>query len=303
MRVFITGGSGLLALNWAKARSDTDEIILGLHQRQIKPDGVETITVKIEDDDEFSDAIGRIAPDVIIHTAAITDVDHCERDPDQAMHVNRDLASKVARASYHHGCRLIHISTDHLFQGNKAMLDETATCQPVNVYGQSKWQAELAVTDQHPGALILRVNFFGWGPPWRPSFSDWILSNIKAENPITLYQDVFFTPLYIGDLVKAVHVLLDKELSGIYHVTSGERISKFDFGMKLVRDFGLDANLIRAGKYQTQKRIPRPLDLSLSNAKLLKATGIDPFTIDASIARLKADHKLAAYFSSLDYPQ
>jgi len=303
MRLFITGGSGLLALNWAMARDGKDEIILGLHERQIKPDGFETITVNIGDDVELSDAIGRIAPDVIIHTAAITDVDHCERNPDLAMHVNRNLASKVAKASYHHGCKLIHISTDHLFQGNKAMLDETAKCQPINMYGQSKWQAELAVIDQHPSALILRVNFFGWGPPWRPSFSDWILSNITATNPITLYQDVFFTPLYIGDVVNAAHDLLNRDSSGIYHITSGERISKFDFGIKLVKKFGLDTSLIHAGKYESEKRIPRPLDLSLSNTKLMKATGLNPFTIDGSIARLKADNNFAAYFSSLDYTQ
>lgn len=302
-RILITGGSGLLALNWAIARKGVDDITLGLHQRQVQLEDVTATMISDEGDGALTEVIADIAPDIIIHTAAMTNVDQCQQAPDQAMQVNRDLSARVAKAAHDQGCKLVHISTDHLFTGDEAMLDETVACRPVNQYGESKWQGEMAVLDRHPDALILRVNFFGWGAPWRPSFSDWILSSLMDERSITLYKNAFFTPLYIEEVVQASHALLDKGLSGIFHVTSGQRISKFDFGMKLADAFDLDRALIHKGIYDGKNGIPRPLDMSLSNAKLMAVIESEPYTIDTSIARLKADHRLKEYFSSIDNPQ
>lgn len=302
MMTLITGGSGLLALNWALARADIDTVTLGLHKRQIMMDNITSYVLNYEHSRLLADQIAIIDPDAIIHTAALTSVEQCEHNHDLAMQVNCDLASTLAKIAHDQERRFVHISTDHLSKGITAMLDETAPCQPLNNYGRSKWAAEKAVQENYPDALILRVNFFGWGPSWRSSFSDWILSSLKAKTPITLYDNVFFTPLYVDEIVDATHALIETNATGLFNCTSGDRLSKYEFGLKLADVFELDQGLIRRGSYDPSNGIPRPLDMSLNNKKLMAKTCLETFTIDRSIARLKAHHNRKQALSSIDYP-
>lgn len=295
-RLLITGGSGLLAVNWAAARRDSDDIWLGLNNRQIALDNINTISLG----GGLDHAIQMAKPDIIIHTAAMTDVNGCEADEKQALTVNRDLAADYARTAYDHSLPFVHISTDHLFDGRQAMLNETAPCLPINSYGHSKWLGERAVAKAHPDALILRVNFFGWGPQYRPSFSDWIINSLNQGKSITLYDNVYFTPLYAGDVIELAHQLITKHAKGVYHLTSSDRLSKYDFGLKLAARFGLDTDLIMRGEYNPDEGIPRPLDMSLDNSKTLNALGIDGLNIDDAITALAANQSLKTVFSSID---
>lgn len=296
LRLLITGGSGLLATNWAAMRGHHDDIWLGLHNRHISMDNVQTISIN----DGLNRAINAVAPDVIIHTAAMTDVDACEAAGAKAMSVNRDLAETFAKAAYDNGLHFVHISTDHLFDGKESMMNETASCSPLNKYGYSKWLGEKAVLKAHPDALIVRVNFFGWGPTYRPSFSDWILNNLSNKSTITLFDNVYFTPLYIRQLIEAAHGLIDRKAYGIYHLTSCDRVSKYEFGIRLAHAFGHDQNLITRGSYDCDNFVPRPLDMSLSNTKVLKELGISHLKLDDAIDALKADELMQTTFSSID---
>ena len=290
----ITGGSGLLALNWAAERRHIDNIWLGLNNRQILMDNTKTVALS----DGLHYAIASAKPDIIVNTAAMTNVDNCESNEKKAIAVNCDLAASYAQTAYALGLPFVHISTDHLFDGRQPMLDEAAPCMPINRYGFSKWLGERAVLDAHPEALVLRVSFFCWGPSYRPSLSDWILNSLSKNLPITLYENVYFTPLYAGILIKLAHQLITQKAKGIYNLTSSERISKYEFGVKLAQIFGYNADKITAVPYEN--RIPRPLDMSLNNTKTLNALGIDALTIDNSIAALEANKSLKKIFSSID---
>lgn len=295
-RLLITGGSGLLAVNWAAARRHIDEIWLGLNNRQISMENTKAISLR----GGLNHAIVTANPDIIINTAAMTNVDGCEADEKQAIAINCDLAATYAKIAYDHGLPFVHISTDHLFDGRQCMQDETAPCLPINSYGHSKWLGERAVLKAHPDALILRVNFFGWGPIYRPSFSDWILNSMAQGTVVTLYQNVYFTPLYVGDVVDLAHRLIAKNAKGIYHLTSSDRLSKYDFGLKLAAMFELDANLITPRSYNPKKGIPRPLDMSLDNAKALHYLRIGRLDIDSAIIALASNKSIKTAFSSID---
>ena len=226
----------------------------------------------------------------------MTDVDACEADQKAAVALNCDLAAMYAKVAYDHGLRFVHISTDHLFDGLQPMLDENTPCMPINNYGFSKWLGEKAVLKAHQDALILRVNFFGWGPAYRHSFSDWIMGKLKSDIPITLYDNVYFTPLYVGDMIDLAHQLIDKNVSGIYNLTSSDRLSKFDFGLKVAAKFGLNSDLIARAPYDTLCGVPRPLDMSLDNTKVRRLLGIDDLRIDEAIADLKYNEPLKKLF-------
>ncbi|MDB0013878.1 SDR family oxidoreductase [Alphaproteobacteria bacterium] len=294
--LLITGGSGLLALNWAASRMDRDHVWLGLNSRQINLDGAYMLQLS----GDFNAAIETVKPDMVIHTAAMTNVDACEAQEKQAIAVNCALAKDAAKAAHRHALPFIHISTDHLFSGRQAMVDETATCLPLNIYGHSKLLGERAVALAHPSALILRVNFFGWGPKYRPSFSDWVINNLSSGKPITLYNNVFITPLYVGEVIDYAHQLLDAKAQGVYNISSSDRISKYDFGMRLAEAFDLEMKLISKDSYNTKMGAPRPLDMSLSNKKICGRLGIKEINLNQSIEKLCADKERQKIFFKID---
>ena len=291
MRILITGGSGLLAVNWALCRRQTDKIWLGLHRRIIHMPATNTVVLDLESDTSTAQLIRDISPDLVIHTAGITDVEKCETNEKLAWKVNRDYAGRVAEATNARNVKLIHISTDHLFDGSAPFMNEDDMPNPLNIYGASKLAAERAVIEENPNALVLRVNFFGWGPSYRRSFSDWIITSLSRTKKITLYNNVIFSPLYVTEIIDAAHKLLASGSAGVYNLASSDAISKYDFGIKLADQFNLDKNLIRREAYNKSKGIVRPLDMSLDNRKLVHQCGIGALTIDRSIALLHADHK------------
>lgn len=267
--VLITGGSGLLALNWALAIRDQHKVILGLHERDVTLRRVESRWIDMTSVDMLARTFEAINPTLVVHTVALTNVERCEEEPALARHINVDLATNVAKVCSAYGVPLIHISTDHLFAGDKPLLDETEPPHPVNIYGRTKAEAEIRVLETHPRAVVMRTNFYGWGPSYRRSFSDTIIDALRAGKTLTLFDDAFYTPILIEEAVKAAHDLVDLKAVGIFHVGGDERISKYAFGLKIADTFKLDATLIRRGRMsERQELVRRPHDMSLSNNKL-----------------------------------
>jgi dTDP-4-dehydrorhamnose reductase len=273
-RLLITGGTGLLGLNWAVAMRDTLDVILLVHKHQCKIKGVNTITASLENESEFLKLVQNVQPDKIVHTAGMAGVDECEAYPDVAEVVNVKLAKTVASVTEQTDVQMIHISTDHLFSGNQKNYTEESLTSPLNIYAKTKLQAEEIVAKVNPEALIIRTNFFGWGSPHRKSFSDWLLENLRKGNPFRAFQDVFFTPILIDRLVKASHKLLSHRIKGVINVVGDERISKFDFAMHVAHIFKLPQDLILPGSINdVVLKAPRPLDMSLSNTKARSTLG------------------------------
>jgi dTDP-4-dehydrorhamnose reductase len=286
--VYVTGGSGLLALNWAMAIRQHHRVVLGLHNRLVSLSGVETRPASLTGVSQISQELDETGAELVVHTAGLTSVESCEADPALAHSLNVALAEKVAQACSKLGIPLVHISTDHLFSGNVPLADEGEPTKPVNVYGRTKAEAEHRVLNAHPAALVVRTNFFGWGPRYRRSFSDTILAALRSGERIDLFQDVFYTPIIIEDLANAVHGLLERKMSGIFNVTGDARISKCDFGYMIARHFMLDPSPIRPGSLAKKKGlVQRPPDMSLSNAKAAGVLGRKLGSPDDHLTRLR----------------
>lgn len=287
-RLLITGGSGLLGVNWARAASSGHEIILGIHSRNIDTPGFRTARLSLESPEAVGRTLDDLRPDVVVHTAGLTNVEACEADPGLARRINVELSEHVAKACAKRGLQMVHISTDHLFAGDGSMLDETCAPAPLNVYGRTKAEAEAKVMASHGGALVVRTNFYGWGTSYRQSFSDWIIQGLRARKELTLFGDVHFTPILAETLVNAVHELVEKAQSGIVNVVGDTRISKLGFAQMLAETFTLDASLIKAGNLADMPTtVRRPRDMSLSNAKARALLGRNLGGIDGHLAALK----------------
>jgi len=291
-KIFITGGSGLLGLNWAYQVTNRFEPVLNLHTRTIHPIDMETVSLDLGNEKTLVRELESIGPDLVVHTAGITSIEVCEQDHELADHVNTRIPVNVCKACQSLGIPLIHISTDNLFDGSAAMVAEDHRINPLNYYGLSKARAETGILEIYDNALVIRTNFYGWGPAYKPSFSDTILAALKRQENLSLFEDVYYTPVLISELIAATHELLDGNHRGVFHVVGDERLSKFDFGLRLANAFGLDYRLIRKGRLQEMTNLTkRPLDMSMSNHKVCTLLNRSIGDIDSQISKLKAQEQ------------
>lgn len=291
-RIFLTGGSGLLALNWAADLRTSHDVVLGLHERQVRLDGTEGAPCRLETLDDARRTLAGAEPSLVIHTAGLTSVEGCEADPDLARLANVTLAANVAVACAEAGVPLVHVSTDHLFDGTDPLATETRPVSPLNVYGATKAEAEREVLDAHPDALVVRTNFYAWGMPWRSSFSDMIVDGLRAGRSLTLFHDVFYTPIHTAPQREAVFDLVAAGARGVVNVVGDERLSKLDFGRRLAEVFGLDADLIQAGSITDRTAlVQRPMDMSLSNERARTLLGRSLGGVDAHLTLLQQQER------------
>lgn len=285
--ILLTGGSGLLAVNWFFSKNNEYSIYLGLNERKIHPVNSQVLSLDFFSEESLMKQIEAVGPSVLIHTAGLTSVEKCENNPELAFHINVDLSIMIANVTKRLGVRLVYISTDHLFEGNASMLSEEEPTHAINVYGKTKALAESKIEEINPEALIIRTNFYAWGTTYRKSFSDYIIESLRNEQLLSLFDDVHYSPIFAENLIQTVHDLLAKKAKGIFHVVSDDRISKYEFGVLIAEEFGLDKSLILKSSLQSQaKLVKRPLDMSLSNRKVRELLGRNLGTVKEQIAQL-----------------
>ena len=222
----------------------------------------------------------RIRPTHVINAASFTHVDGCEEDPVRADLANNIGARNAARASREIGARLIHVSTDLVFDGGLMRpYREEDPVGPLSAYGRTKLDGELAVTEETPEATILRASwFFGEGPG---KFPDNFLAMIEQRKPLGLVADRWGTPTYIPDLAEAIIRMISIEHSGILHFTNlGEMTTRFHFVKRAAEKLGLDTSALRPLSHLEWKgdRAPRPINSSLDPSLFAGLAGWAPRT-------------------------
>jgi dTDP-4-dehydrorhamnose reductase len=167
-----------------------DCIVTGLSRHRPANASVDWVEADIGKPAELASALRSRRPDVIVHTAALTNVDECERHPDLAARINRDAVTEIADFCSGSGARLVHVSTDAVFDGTRVgRYTETDLAAPLNVYGRTKLEAE-KVALQAQG-LVLRTNIFGWRRDRADGLAEWILAGLRAGTTLTMFTDVF----------------------------------------------------------------------------------------------------------------
>ncbi len=259
----------MLGLNMAIQLRESYEVSGSYMTHPVKCDGINSMHMDFAAVDTVDQALSRVQPDIVVHTAGLTSVEDCEANPMEAHRLNVSFAQHVAKSANSVGAKLVHISTDHIFDGTSPMKAETEPPNPINVYARTKLEAEEAVLEAYPDVLMIRTNFYGWGPPYRPSFSDWILGGLAHREELKMFTDVFYTPILINDLVDILTQLMSSSATGVFHVAGGERISKYTFAKKLADVFGYPSDRILARSVDDHHFMaPRPKDMSLDCSKV-----------------------------------
>lgn len=277
-RLLVTGVSGLLGLNLAYLSAGSYQVTGVLRgKRAVSVPGrtpFEVVAADLTQAGQIERLMEQTCPDAIIHCAALTDVDRCQVMADEAEQINALLPGQLAQAALKNGVRLLHISTDAVFDGARGDYTEEDQPRPINTYARTKLAGERAVADANPDALVARVNFFGWSWQGSRSLSEYFFHHLSAGQAVPGYTDLQFCPLLVNDMVEILLRMLEQGLSGLYHVVSSEAQSKFSFGRMLAREFGLDEALIFPASYQeSEMQAPRSPRLTLRSDKLAQALG------------------------------
>lgn len=287
-RILVTGASGLLGSNLVLEAAGRHETVAVTHTHPVRLEGIVVLQTDLSTARGAEAAVRKARPEWVIHCAAATNLDACEADPALAFRLNRDMAGAVAAAARGMGARLMHISTDAVFDGEIGGYNEEAAPRPINVYGRSKLAGEEAVREAHPQAAIVRTNLYGWNAQAKVSLAEWFLSNLAAGRRCLGFTDVFFTPLLVNDLARVLLDMLEAELQGVFHVAGEECLSKHAFGQRVARVFGLEESLIDPGRVeQANLAAPRPKRLCLNSGRIEQALGIRLPSADAGLLRFR----------------
>jgi len=226
-----------------------------------------------------------VAPDVVVHAAGLTDVDRCEREPEQAFAANRDAAAHLA-AGLPASTRVVFVSTDQVYPDRPGPHDEERAA-PVNVYGSSKRAGEQAV-QRHPGALVLRTNFFGASRrTGRASLSDFVIRSLTNGQQVTFFSDILFSPLHMTTLSDLIAEMVERGITGVFNAGCRSGMSKADFALEVARRKVLQTQTARIGSSTIMpERAPRPKDLRMDVGRIETALGRAMPTLEEEIARL-----------------
>ncbi len=254
MRVFVTGANGQVGRELARVLP-ANQVYLATHQR-------EDIT-----SDRIVDTIIRERPDVVIHAAAMTDVDACERDPERARLVNETGSRLVARGAAKAGAHLIAISTDYVFDGRKGTpYVESDRPAPLSVYGATKLAGERAVFEETARACVVRTAWvFGVG---KTHFISFVLSRLRSGEPIRAVVDTYGSPTNTKDLVATVLRLAERDVTGVVHVAGSGVCNWLEYAQAILQAGAVTVPILPISFADLKRPAPRPANSSLASERL-----------------------------------
>ena len=238
----VTGGSGLLGANAAaflKSRVNT----VGVARSPVSRDFDIGLQLDIRDASAVRAAFESVRPNVVLHAAALSRHEECERHPTLAREVNVDATATIARESERVGARLVYVSTDAVFDGRQGDYIEADSTSPFSTYGLTKLQGEIEAR-RTVGSLVVRTNFFGWSPSGHRSILEFFLQALDSGTSVPGYQDFTVTSMYVSDMLRYLWELVELGCTDVIHLASSDARTKFEFGQMVALEFGYDPDLV-----------------------------------------------------------
>lgn len=286
-KILVTGASGLLGSKLVDLALIRGYDVYSAYNDHFPSLG-KPVKLNVTEISEVEKVVNSIKPDVIVHTAALTDVDKCEVDRDLAMKVNFEGTVNIAKAAKKNSF-FIYVSTDYIFRGDKGFYSEDDSPDPVNFYGYTKLKGEEAVIEISGDFCIARTSVLYGSKPARGkvNFSLWLLEKLKMGEAVKVV-DQYASPTLNANLAEMIIEVIERRLKGIYHLAGASRVSRIEMAMMLAEVFNLDNNLIIPIRIEDMPWIAkRPKDSSLNVSKALSILKTKPLELSKALTRLK----------------
>lgn len=281
MTVLVIGAGGRLGREFMDRLSSLDDLT-----------GLNHVQCDVTDSLAVERAALELQPTAVINCAAMSRVDECEKDRDQAYRINVLGARNVAHAAYKVAAKVVHFSTDYVFDGTADRpYTEWDTPHPVNWYGRTKLMSEEAVQCANPDSLVLRVaNVYG---AHGDNTVTAVVRSAQAGMPLTLADDQIMSPTSASELVQQTMLLIQRGAVGAYHATGRGQTSRHEFAQSVATILGLDVQLVSVHAADIPARVPRPLRTPLAHEHL-RLEGQDMMSEwDQALYEFLVDHKRA----------
>ncbi len=259
MRIAVTGSEGQLGRALRQVLANDDLFLIDLPEHDITDLSAITRT------------LANFAPDLIIHAAAMTNVDACESDPALAYRINALGTRNVAVAALQSDAAMLYVSTDYVFAGREEPYWEYDACSPLSVYARTKWYGERIVRDLLQRFYITRTAWLYGNSP--RNFVETVLRLANERDSLTMVTDEIGSPTYARHLAAALAALIRTPAYGIYHLVNQGTCSRYDWATEILRLAGRDDVIVNPStNYQRAARVPKHVALRNDMAV---AAGID----------------------------
>lgn len=287
MRILITGATGLvgrhLLLHWLQ---QPGMVLAGTGRRAVAPAhfpaGVQYLPLDITDAGAVQATLRDFAPDVVVHSAAMSKPNDCELQQPLCYAVNVNGTRHVWEACEQLRCRLVFMSTDFVF-GDEGPYDETAAYSPVNYYGQTKvWAEELLQAATIDCAIVRTVLVYGPQlPGLLATFPQWVQAQLAKGQPIRVFTDQYRTATFIADLVGGISAIVKQQASGVYHLCGPELVTPYDLAQRVAQYLGYSPALVQpVTRAELAEAARRPINSSLLIDKARRELGYEPRGVD-----------------------
>ncbi len=286
-RILVTGVSGLLGINLSHEMMREYDIV-GVDRGKLVNAPFKIWKADLLDPGAMDAILNSVRPNWLINCAALADLEACENTPYLARALNTDLPAQMAKACRTRGISFAHISTDAVFDGEKdGFYTEEDSPNSLGVYSQTKLDGERAVLNENKNAILARVNFYGWSLNGKRSLAEFFHHNLTNNKSMSGFTDVIFCPMFVNHTARILIKMLEKNLSGLYHLVGAQAMSKYQFGVEIARKFSLQEDEISPKSILASSLTARRAhNLALSTHKLSTdlgetlpefSTGLDEF--------------------------
>jgi dTDP-4-dehydrorhamnose reductase len=233
--------------------------------------------------------IVRISPQVIINTAAMTQVDACEVKKEECWNINVYAVENLIRAARRVGAKIIHLSSDYVFNGTAGPYNELDKPRPISYYGKSKHASENVLLGADIESAIVRTMvLFGHGRNLKPSFVSWLVTKLREGTILKIVTDQIGNVTLIDDLANGIKHIIQMDKSGIYHIAGREIISRFDFAVRVAESYSLNKSLIHPILTRMLRQAaPRPLQSGLEVDKAQKDLKLLLCNVDEALRKYR----------------
>jgi len=291
----VCGSNGLLGQRLARLFNGASgyEVLHTSHHRSFM-DGsilVDYTQLDIGNRSDVKSLLSGYRPDVVINAAAMTNVDACEEQRALSWKVNVTAVEHLAEMCRRMDARLVNVSTDYVFDGASGTYTEEDRVHPINYYGKTKLAGENIIrTSGAAHAIVRTVLIYGTGVNVKNNFALWVLKSLHEQQEIRCVDDQISTPTYVHDLASALRSIVDRDLTGVFHVCGPETVSRYDFAVTAAAVFGYDRSLIiRAQSSDVPRPARRPLLTSLVIDKAIAAFNYQPMNVRQGLTSLQRE--------------
>jgi len=291
LKLLITGASGLLGSKLCESAIRKKHEVYAAYNQHTPLHGT-PIQFDISDKSAVEKIFDKTKPEAVVHAAALTNVDKCETEKELAWKINVEGTENIAKSCRRHHAFIIYISTDYVFDGEKGTYKETDKPAPINNYGLTKLKGEESIKKLTHEYCIARASVIYGSIPatGKINFALWLHDKLKRKEKAKIVTDQWNSPTLNTNLANMALEVLERKLTGIFHLAGATRLSRYEFAKSLAEIFGLDTNLITpVSSKEILWAAKRPMDSSLNVEKAQQTLRNKPLKVEQALKKMKKE--------------